>query len=433
MGALADRFELGETLGEGGSAAVYRAVDRATGALVALKVYAGDDDSRARLHREIAALRAVRHPGLPALVAEGATSSGAPFVAMTLCEGAPLSSHLRAPWSNRRLRALGLAVCDPLAALHAAGFVHRDIKPEHILIRLDARGELASVVLVDLGLALEPSDARRITGERIVGTLGFLPPEQLRASDAPAEPAWDVFSLGCVLFFAAAGSSAFAAPDDGQLVAKVLSAYRPPLRELAPHVDPALAALIDSMIALSPSERPRDATAVRDALRAITTREDEREPTAASSVIALIVGHPAVAMTDAERMDAATGDLTGTPAKLAIDPAILPSDAWVETAADGSILVCLRAASLDAKFVARAVQCALLLAARRSGHRWAVAASAGALERRWPRGAAVDRALALRHHAVADAVVIESLTALVASERFVLEARGPCFIVLRAK
>jgi len=407
---FADRFALERRLSGGATADVWRAVDRADGRAVALKRWRDDADD-ARHAREVAALAAARHEGLPALVAEG-RAEGSRYIAMTLFEGPSLRASLRGPMSLAAVRDLGLAVCEPLAALHGAGFVHRDLKPEHVI--LDPARGLARVALVDLGLAQAAGDPRTLTADAVVGTPGYLPPEQLRAAPPAATPRWDVFSLGCVLAECATGAAPFADRDPRGVLARTL-AGAPALEGVAPP----LAALLRAALAPRAPERPADAPALRALLVALSA---EVAPTPRH--LAVVLAHPT---------DAALGSTTpALDAEVGVSDAVrdaLPRGASARSLGDGSLVVWMPARRVDADHAARALQCAVLLANRFPERRWSATLGDGDAAGAWPRGAALDRALSLRAATRAGEVSTDPVTAVLAADGFTLEPRGSCFIV----
>jgi serine/threonine protein kinase len=429
--ALANRFELRTKLGRGASADAYEAIDVASNERVVVKLYARDPSSLAQRRREIEALRALGdRRGIPRLIAEDASEGGVAFVAMTRCEGAPLSARLDEPMSSEQVRALALALCDPLEALHRSGWVHCDLKPEHVVVQTAADGAVIAASLVDFGIAA-PMGSRRSDGEGIVGTLGFVAPELLRERRATLDAACDIYALGCVLFHAASGAYPFAASDDEQRVARVLAGFRVSLRWVAPHIDRSLASLIDRMLSDAPADRPPSVAAIRRALidERASARENDGRAGVVGSAIAVILGSPRSAHSERDRMELSTEEGRGHAEGYGIDATLVPSDAWSHRLSDGSILLCLRNDRVDRPFVARTLQSALLLASTMTDRRWTVALSHGAMIGHWPRGAAMDHALELRSLAGPGEVVVDSLTALFADGQFDLEPLERAFIV----
>lgn len=410
---IGQRFERRRAIGAGSTAVTFVAYDVVDRREVALKVLRSIDE-HPRWHRELAVLEALAHPGLPALIAHGTHGERGAFVAMSLQPGVPLRERVRGAISSSRTRAIGLSICEPLAYLHGAGIVHRDLKPEHILCADDERASI-----VDLGLASVGSRAA-LTARSIVGTLGYLPPEQLQPAPAEPDPRWDVFSLGCVLYECLIGQRPFDGHSASAIVAQTLAGRFDALD--APHVDPSLASLVRAMLDGDPRRRPADARAVREALRAIELSIERAPP---SRVLAVILGRAAAtSATDA------TPRLTAT--LRAIDRAALPSDARVEMISDGSIIATIAAPRVDQRLATRAVQTALLLADQRPSHGWSVAIGEASHEARLPRGPAFDAATALLSRATPARVLLDAVTALYLEGAFAVRAFESGFAVERA-
>lgn len=253
-------------LGAGGMGVVYLGRTDA-GALAAIKVilpeYAGDEEFRTRFRREAEAARRVDSPW--AVSVTGAdTEAERPWLATEFVPGPTLSDVVarRGPLPVRSVAVLGRLLARALAAVHAAGLVHRDVKPGNVL--LTASGPR----LIDFGIA-RAADATALTATGlIVGTPGFLAPEQVSGggdgatgSAGPAGPtpaagptgsAGDVFSLGCLLAYAATGRP----PFGGGAVDAVLYRTVHDAPDLDGVEDPGLRALLDRCLGKDPGERP---------------------------------------------------------------------------------------------------------------------------------------------------------------------------------
>ncbi|MEI7032705.1 bifunctional serine/threonine-protein kinase/ABC transporter substrate-binding protein [Streptomyces pratensis] len=235
-------------LGTGGMGVVYLGRTDA-GALAAIKVilpeYAGDEDFRTRFRREVEAARRVDSPwAVPVTGAD--TGAAQPWLATEFVPGPALSDVIvrYGPLPVRSVMVLGRLLSRALSAVHAAGLVHRDVKPGNVL--LAARGPR----LIDFGIA-RAADATALTGTGIVvGTPGFLPPEQ--ASGDPAGAAGDVFSLGCLLAYAATGRPPFGSGAVDALLYRTVHD--------APDLDgieaPALRVVLERCLAKDPAARP---------------------------------------------------------------------------------------------------------------------------------------------------------------------------------
>ncbi|MFJ2024852.1 bifunctional serine/threonine-protein kinase/ABC transporter substrate-binding protein [Streptomyces sp. NPDC087897] len=245
-------------LGAGGMGVVYLARS-AGGALAAVKViraeHAADPGFRARFRREAEAAARITGPWVvPVLGAD--TEAPEPWLATAYVPGPSLGEAVGAggPLPTATVRALGSRLADALASVHAAGLIHRDVKPGNVLLALDGPR------LIDFGIARhEGASALTATGA-VIGTPGYLAPEQ--ASAGPLGPPCDVFSLGCVLVHAATGRGPFG--EGGGAGALFRTVHEDPdLTE----VPPGLACLITACLAKDPAARPT-AIQVRDAVAA---------------------------------------------------------------------------------------------------------------------------------------------------------------------
>ncbi|WP_300006974.1 serine/threonine-protein kinase [Pseudonocardia sp.] len=250
MRLLSGRYELGAVIGTGSSAVVHRAWDRAGFASVAVKLFtAGPDVHDPRRHdREIDALTRVRHPGLVAL-RDGGIDDGVPYLVLDLVDGPTLAEHLLlyGPLTPEATRRLGARVADALAAVHAAGIVHRDVKPANVLLELDGAPRLT-----DFGIA-HALDATSLTRSgAVVGTVGYLAPEQVRGRAVGV--AADVYALGLVLLEAVTGRREYPGTAVESAAARL---HRAPA--IPRHLPAPLARAIRAMTASDPSRRPRAA------------------------------------------------------------------------------------------------------------------------------------------------------------------------------
>ncbi|MGW7259497.1 bifunctional serine/threonine-protein kinase/ABC transporter substrate-binding protein [Streptomyces sp. NPDC054834] len=202
---LADYRLLGR-LGAGGMGVVYLARS-AGGSLVALKViqaeYAEDADFRERFRREAETARRMTSPWVASLV-DADPEAATPWLATVFVPGPSLGEAVAAhgPLPAQSLRVLGARLAQALRDLHAVGLVHRDVKPGNVLLALDGPR------LIDFGVARDPEDTALTSTGVVVGTPGFLSPEQAQGGRDLA-PAGDIFSLGCVLAYAATGRPPF--------------------------------------------------------------------------------------------------------------------------------------------------------------------------------------------------------------------------------
>jgi tetratricopeptide (TPR) repeat protein len=419
---LADRFELSEVIGAGGMAEVHRALDRATGAPVAVKVVRGTDEhDRARFAREALVLAGLRHPAIVRYVAHGEARDGALYLAMELLEGEDLAARLRrGPLAVEEAMALGRRTADALAAAHRRGFIHRDLKPQNLfLVACDPR----LVTVLDFGIASATSASLRVTAKGdVVGTPGYLAPEQARGT-GPLAATVDVFALGCVLYECLAGRPAFQGEHIVALLTKVLFEDPPPLREVLAGVPSWVDALVGQMLAKDPADRPPNGEAVRDVIDRLSRAAEERAAFLADVstrgltleerpfVNLVLVGAPAA----------------GTPALRIEELAPIAGrfGARAERMIDGS-LVAVSLSRGDARDRATAAaRCALALREALPAAPLAVAAGRAAPGGRAPVGEVVDRAaeLLLAQSALSP-VAIDDTTAALLPARFIVIRDG---------
>jgi serine/threonine protein kinase len=204
-------YEVIDTLGVGGMGQVYRARDHRLEREVALKLLApglaSSPDALQRFARETRAVASLSHPGILAIFDVG-EADGVPFAVTELLRGETLRAALKrgpVPWL-RAAELLGF-LADALTAAHERGIVHRDLKPENLFLTEDGR-----IKVLDFGLArthgLESPEDAHTTAGLVLGTVGYMSPEQARAE--PAGPPADVFALGCVLHEMLCGKRPFA-------------------------------------------------------------------------------------------------------------------------------------------------------------------------------------------------------------------------------
>ncbi|HTJ44453.1 MAG TPA: ATP-binding protein [Kofleriaceae bacterium] len=284
MSRAAERYKLIERIGAGGLGVVHRALDRATGQEVAMKIMPRPRGGT-NLRDEFVALARLRHKNIVAVLDYGLTDAGHEYFTMELVMGPQLAQA--APRGSPALFALMDGVLDALAFVHARGMVHADIKPTNLLVDGAQLGKDASaaVRLADFGLAMPNPEGRPHRAKEqsepslpaVRGTIAYAAPE---AWAGQIDARSDLYSLGIVLYELATGQRPFAGTSAREVLsAQRRSAPRDP-REITPELSPAFAELVVSLCDPAPGARPQSADEVRDRLGAIggraIARSDDR-------------------------------------------------------------------------------------------------------------------------------------------------------------
>ncbi|EST25042.1 hypothetical protein N566_24710 [Streptomycetaceae bacterium MP113-05] len=245
---LADRYRLGEQLGHGGAAQVYRAADlRCRRRPVAVKIFRPGDTRAVKggCRQEARMLRRLRHPGLVTLY-EANPAQERPFLVLQLIDGGTLRRRIEddVPLSPHEAAHLGEPLAHALSHVHRAGIAHCDIKPGNIL--LDATGRPH---LVDFGVARVLADGAPVATDRVPGTAAYLAPEQVRGEEVTTRT--DVYALGLTLLESLTGCREYAG---GPLEAALARLHRPPT--VPDRIPEELADLLIAMTSATPGRRP---------------------------------------------------------------------------------------------------------------------------------------------------------------------------------
>jgi serine/threonine-protein kinase len=259
---LGGRYRISGLLGRGGMGEVYRATDLTLGQSVALKFLPEEASQNPRLlerfHGEVRIARLVSHPNVCRVFDIGEVN-GTPYLSMEYVDGEDLASLLTRIGRLPNDKALEIArkLCAGLAAAHDRGVIHRDLKPQNIMI--NKRGE---VLIMDFGLA---AVAQELSGtEAHSGTPAYMAPEQLRGTSVTARS--DIYSLGLVLYELFTGRKPFDAKTLQQLMDMQESAHLPSMTSVAADIDPAVEKVIRRCLAPDSQKRPATALAVAAAL-----------------------------------------------------------------------------------------------------------------------------------------------------------------------
>ncbi|HSY22638.1 MAG TPA: protein kinase [Polyangiaceae bacterium] len=280
---LADRFLVERLAGRGGMGAVYRCVDQTTGLPVALKVLTHSGTDSTRFVREAEVLASVQHPCVVPHVAHGLTPDGLPYLAMQWLEGIDLAQRLATrPLSIAEALAVATHAAQGLAACHALGVIHRDVKPSNLYLVGAAPDD---VRVIDFGIARLPDALSKLTATgALLGTPAYMAPEQARGQ-SNLSPSVDVFALGCVLFECVAGSPPFVAPNANALLARLQMEAAPRLSSRRSDVPAALDALVSRMLAHDVADRFADAGDLAVALSALRAGGGSRSDRPVGSVV----------------------------------------------------------------------------------------------------------------------------------------------------
>jgi serine/threonine-protein kinase len=226
---LDGRYSLGEVLGVGGTAVVFEAERLEDGAEVVVKtlrpVFVDHPDLVRRLRREGEVSRTVAHPGIIAVLDEGLLSDGSPYLVLERSRGECLARLLRrmGRLPPEIVGLIAIRVASILHAAHAHGYVHRDMKPEHVVMDRDAEGHLR-VRILDFGVCASdraPEDERQREVGRVFGTPSYVSPEQA-SGDPDVDARADVFGLGIVMFEALTGRLPFTGSNVANLLRRII-------------------------------------------------------------------------------------------------------------------------------------------------------------------------------------------------------------------
>ncbi len=263
---LGGRYRLIELLGQGGMATIYRAADTGLGRDVALKLlrseYLQDPDFSSRFRQEAQAAASLGHPNVVTVYDYGEDPSG-PFIVMELVDGEDLATILRRSGAlpARQAARIAAGVGRALAAAHASGIVHRDIKPGNVLIGRDGR-----VKVVDFGIARAVAEAQVTLPGTTLGSVHYFSPEQARGE--PTTAASDIYSLGIVLYEMLTGVRPWESDSAAGVALARLSGPIPDPAGVRSSVPPELAAITRRALALDPADRFESASAIADRLEA---------------------------------------------------------------------------------------------------------------------------------------------------------------------
>ena len=254
---LGDRYRLEEVLGSGGMATVWRAWDLRLERPVAVKTldHAGLSDPSAaeRFDREARTVARLTHPNIVAVYDVG-TQDGVGYLVMELIGGVSVATLLDGgPLPVQQAVSIAAQTCDALGAAHAAGVIHRDVKPANIMVT-----HAGAVKVCDFGIArqLHAAGQTLTAPDSAIGTSDFMAPEQ--ATGDPVDARTDLYALGCVLYAMLTGRPPFTGDNPIAVIYQHLHNAPTPVRSLRADAPAELAALIGQLLAKEPTDRPAD-------------------------------------------------------------------------------------------------------------------------------------------------------------------------------
>ena len=290
---LDGRYRIERLLGGGGMATVWRGRDLRLDRLVAIKALSGDGLRQPmalqRFDREARAVGRLSHPNVVSVYDVG-MQDGQPYLVMELVEGQTVATLLadgRLPIAD--VLAMGSQVCDGLAAAHAAGIIHRDVKPANLIVTPSG-----AVKICDFGVArlLDPSANPNLTGPAIAwGSPNYMAPEQINGD--PIDGRTDLYALGCTMYAMLTGAPPFTGGGTFDILHQHLTAPPESLRQRRAEAPSQVEALVRDLLAKTPDERPSDAKVVR--ARIVAAQADLALAGARAVLLRSAAPHPAAA------------------------------------------------------------------------------------------------------------------------------------------
>jgi serine/threonine-protein kinase len=265
---LADRYDLGRLVGRGGTADVYDGTDRRTGRRVAVKVLTAEAASDpllvSRFTREAQITAALDHPAIVAVLDSGQETdpdgTAVRYIVMEHVDGRTLRWILRSgPVPIPTALKITHGVLGALEHAHAAGVVHRDIKPGNVMIATTGQ-----VKVMDFGTAWTRGTAEPA---QVVGTVQYMSPEHILGQ--PVDPRSDLYSVGCLLFQLVTGRPPFIGDDQATVAAQQVADPPPTPHSLNPFLPDSLDRVVLTALAKDRADRPQTATQMRNKLRAL--------------------------------------------------------------------------------------------------------------------------------------------------------------------
>ncbi len=278
-GARLGAFEIHGPLGAGGMGEVYRARDTVLKRDVAIKVlpdyWSRDPERLRRFELEAQATAALNHPNIVSIFHVG-QYDGSPYIVTELLQGETLRDRLhRGPLRLREVLDHGIDIARGLAAAHDAGIIHRDLKPDNLFITKEGRVKILDFGLAKLAQAQAASaDGKTVTLReptdpgRVLGTVGYMSPEQVRGEAADARS--DIFAFGVVLYEMLTGKRAFQKATSAETMTAILHEDPPAVSQVAASVPPGLQRIVNRCLAKNPTQRLQHASDLEFALESLS-------------------------------------------------------------------------------------------------------------------------------------------------------------------
>ena len=265
IGTTVSHYEILEKLGEGGMGVVYKARDTRLERLVALKFLPADlsvtESVRQRFVQEARAASALNHPNIATVYDIGEAAGARSFIAMEYVEGATLRARLReSPIPIDEVKLLAIQIAEGLEAAHAKGIVHRDIKPDNLLLGRDGR-----VKIMDFGVAKLGGGSGITQVGSMVGTLAYMSPEQVLGEAVDHRS--DLWAFGVVLYEMLARQLPFHPDREAAMIYEILNREPAPLEQHRPDTPAVLRGIIGHLLQKDPANRPGSASDVLARLR----------------------------------------------------------------------------------------------------------------------------------------------------------------------
>jgi serine/threonine-protein kinase len=267
IGSTVDKYEVLQKVGEGGMATVYRGRHTTLDRDVAIKVLhphlSSSSRNRKRFAREARAIEHLRHDNILEIFDYSGIDCQDCYIVTEFVEGRTLTSLVEelGPLPSEVVSMITIELCKALGFAHEQGILHRDLKPDNVMIRDDG-----TVKLMDFGIARFLDESQVTLTGALVGSPAFMSPEQ--AAEEPLDTRSDLFSLGTVLYYLVTGELPFTGSNPSLILKKVIEGDRPHVSELAPAISPSLGDLVERLMATHPEARFPDAAAVAVAARA---------------------------------------------------------------------------------------------------------------------------------------------------------------------